>query len=235
MMISEVLQKARDFESQYGPHIPDSERPAFHVTPTIGWMNDPNGFSVYKGEYHLFYQYYPYSSEWGLMHWGHLKSKDLIRWERLPAALAPDQEYDAAGCFSGGAVELPDGRQLLMYTGVRRSRNPDGFIQEIQTQCVAVGDGTDYEKFSGNPILDAKDLPEGGSAIDFRDQRFGRKTAIFMLSSATARLTAAARFCFIRAWRISGENLSAHWTPATISMERCGSVRTSSLWTESRC
>ena len=59
MMISEVLQKARDFESQYGPHIPDSERPAFHVTPTIGWMNDPNGFSVYKGEYHLFYQYYP--------------------------------------------------------------------------------------------------------------------------------------------------------------------------------
>lgn len=171
MMISEVLQKARDFESQYGPHIPDSERPAFHVTPTIGWMNDPNGFSVYKGEYHLFYQYYPYSSEWGLMHWGHLKSKDLIRWERLPAALAPDQEYDAAGCFSGGAVELPDGRQLLMYTGVRRSRNPDGFIQEIQTQCVAVGDGTDYEKFSGNPILDAKDLPEGGSAIDFRDPK----------------------------------------------------------------
>ena len=53
-MISEALQRAREFEAQYGPHIPGSERPAFHATPTIGWMNDPNGFSIYRGEYHLF-------------------------------------------------------------------------------------------------------------------------------------------------------------------------------------
>ena len=170
-MISTTLQKARDFESQYGPHIPDRERPAFHVTPTIGWMNDPNGFSFYKGECHLFYQYHPYSNEWGPMHWGHMKTKDFIRWERLPVALAPDEEYDAAGCFSGGAAEMPDGRQLLMYTGVQRGRNPDGFLHDIQTQCVAIGDGVNYQKYSGNPVLTAKDLPEGGSAIDFRDPK----------------------------------------------------------------
>jgi len=173
-MTSELLQKARDFEAQYGPHIPAAERPAFHATPTIGWMNDPNGFSVYKGEYHLFYQYHPYSNEWGPMHWGHLKSRDLIRWERLPAALAPDQDYDASGCFSGGAVELPDGRQLLLYTGVQRSRSPEGFLQDIQTQCVAIGDGVDYEKYAGNPVLDGKDLPEGGSIVDFRDPKVWR-------------------------------------------------------------
>ena len=174
-MISEALQKARDFEAQYGPHIPASERPAFHATPTIGWMNDPNGFSIYKGEYHLFYQYYPYSNEWGPMHWGHLKSKDLIRWERLPAAMAPDMPYDASGCFSGGAVELPDGRHLLMYTGVQRGHNPDGFIQDIQTQCIAIGDGINYEKCLDNPVLDGKDLPEGGSTIDFRDPKIWRE------------------------------------------------------------
>ena len=116
-MTSDALQKARAFEAQYGPHIPAGERPAFHLTPTIGWMNDPNGFSIYRGEYHLFYQYHPYSNEWGPMHWGHVKSGDLIRWERLPAALAPDCGYDAAGCFSGGAVEMPDGRQHGGFPG----------------------------------------------------------------------------------------------------------------------
>ena len=173
-MTSDMLQKARDFEAQYGPHIPDSERPAFHATPTIGWMNDPNGFSVYKGEYHLFYQYHPYNNEWGPMHWGHLKSKDLLRWERLPVALAPDQEYDASGCFSGGAVELPDGRHLLLYTGVQRHHNAQGFLQDVQTQCVAIGDGVNYEKWNGNPVLDGKDLPEGGSSVDFRDPKIWR-------------------------------------------------------------
>ena len=67
-MTSERLQKARDLEARYGPRIPDSERPALHATPAIGWMNDPNGFSMYRGECHLFYQYHPYSNEWGPMH-----------------------------------------------------------------------------------------------------------------------------------------------------------------------
>lgn len=170
-MTSKELKEARDFEAQYGPRIPDVERPAFHVTPGIGWMNDPNGFSVYKGEYHLFYQYHPYSNEWGPMHWGHSKTRDFIKWERLPIAIAPDEDYDASGCFSGSAVELPDGKQLLMYTGVQSDRNAEGYIQDIQTQCIAIGDGVDYEKFTGNPVLTAKDLPRGGSAVDFRDPK----------------------------------------------------------------
>ena len=183
-MTSEALQKARDFEAQYGPHIPDSERPAFHATPTIGWMNDPNGFSFYKGECHLFYQYHPYSIEWGPMHWGHLKTKDFIHWERLPCALAPDEEYDASGCFSGGAVELPDGRQLLMYTGVRRVHSEEGFVREIQTQCVALGDGVDYEKHDGNPVLDGEDLPAGGSVVDFRDPKVWQEGDAFYAAIA---------------------------------------------------
>ena len=68
-------------------------------------MNDPNGFIHYNGQYHLFYQHYPYQPVWGPMHWGHAVSDDLVRWQYLPVALAPDQPYDRDGCFSGSAIE----------------------------------------------------------------------------------------------------------------------------------
>ena len=32
------------------------ERPAFHVSAPVGWINDPNGFSIYQ---------YFYFSKWG--------------------------------------------------------------------------------------------------------------------------------------------------------------------------
>lgn len=170
-MVSEKLQKARDFEGKYIPYVPASKRPAFHVTGGIGWINDPNGFSVYKGEYHLFFQYHPYSTKWGPMHWGHVKTRDFVRWAFLPVAMAPDEPYDHAGCFSGSAVEMPDGRQLLMYTGVQQVRQEDGVLRDIQTQCIAIGDGINYEKCPENPVLTEKDLPEGGSKYDFRDPK----------------------------------------------------------------
>ena len=173
-MISDALQKARDYEVKYGAFIQQEERPAFHVTPRVGWMNDPNGFSVYKGMYHIFFQYHPYTTQWGPMHWGHAVSQDLLHWEYLPVAIAPDQPYDQGGCFSGSAMELPDGRQLLMYTGVERQRGEDGTFRDIQTQCLAVGDGLNYEKYEGNPVLTGKDIPEGFSINDFRDPKIFR-------------------------------------------------------------
>lgn len=172
--MTEILQKARDYEVKYSAFIKPEERPAFHLTPRVGWMNDPNGFCVYKGAYHLFYQYHPYSTKWGPMHWGHAVSRDLLRWEALPAAIAPDTDYDYAGCFSGSAIELPDGRQLLMYTGVTREQSEDGVVRDLQTQCLAVGDGMNYEKVPTNPVLTGLDVPEGFSRNDFRDPKIFR-------------------------------------------------------------
>ena len=99
----------------------------YHMTPYVGWLNDPNGFSYYKGKYHQFYQYNPYDVRWAPMHWGHAVSTDLLHWEYLPCALAPDSPADnSPGCFSGSATEMDDGKQLLMYTSVIAEKQPNG-------------------------------------------------------------------------------------------------------------
>ena len=167
-MISSELKKAREFEEREGRLISEEERPVFHFSPLTGWLNDPNGFSYHDGKYHLFYQYHPYDSHWGPMHWGHAVSADLISWEYLPCAMAPDQPYDGAGCFSGSALTLPDGRHLLMYTGCDAGKT-DSTGRWCQTQCIAVSSGPEYIKYKGNPVLTGDDLPEGGDTYEFRD------------------------------------------------------------------
>ena len=174
-MTSQTLREARKYEEASEKLISKEERPDFHLTPRAGWMNDPNGFCYYKGQYHLFYQYYPYESKWGPMHWGHAVSSDLLHWEYLPCALAPDEAYDRDGCFSGSAMVLPDGRHLLMYTGVLKEHQGRDIYREVQTQCIAVGDGIDYEKYEQNPVLDEQDIPEGSSRYDFRDPRIWKQ------------------------------------------------------------
>lgn len=174
-MITQTLHEARNYEEIYDKAIKREERPVFHLSARTGWMNDPNGFSYYGGKYHLFYQYYPYESKWGLMYWGHAVSEDLLHWEYLPAALSPDELYDKDGCFSGSAVTLPDGRHLLMYTGVLKEHQRNGSVCEVQTQCLAVGDGIDYEKYGENPVLTEQDTPEGSSRFDFRDPKMWQK------------------------------------------------------------
>ena len=129
--MSEMLEKARNYEAERIARTNPDTKPLFHIAAPAGWINDPNGFSVYDGRIHLFYQYNPYGREWGPMHWGHSVSDDMIHWEQLPAALAPDQEYDKIGCFSGSAIEA-DGQHVLVYTGVTKIKLEDGSEQERQ-------------------------------------------------------------------------------------------------------
>lgn len=170
-MSSQVLREARKYEELKEQTIAQKERPLFHLSSRVVWMNDPNGFSYYAGKYHLFYQYHPYDTCWGPMHWGHAVSSDLLRWEYLPAALAPDTACDSDGCFSGGALEAENGQHMLIYTGVSRQAQENGEVRDIQTQCVAFGDGIDYRKYHKNPVVDIKDLPADSSRFDFRDPK----------------------------------------------------------------
>ncbi len=151
-----LLNKSREYEATHGESIGAEERPDFHFSPRVGWMNDPNGFSWYNGQYHLFYQYNPYATHWDSMHWGHAVSKDLLHWEYLPAALAPDMEYDRIGCFSGSAIALPDGRQLLLYTSV----NQETLEEHWEYLPAALAPDMEYDRigcFSGSAIA----LPDG--------------------------------------------------------------------------
>ncbi|WP_113927246.1 glycoside hydrolase family 32 protein [Bacillus sp. P14.5] len=148
-------------------------KPAYHLSPPAFWMNDPNGFSYYQGEYHLFYQHHPFSPEWGPMYWGHFKSKDLAHWEEAPIALAPSEEYDRDGCFSGSAIEK-DGKLYLMYTG-NQWTGPDHDTDLYQTQCLAVSeDGMTFEKIAENPVIDP--APQGDiHPHHFRDPKVWKK------------------------------------------------------------
>lgn len=149
--------------------ISKDELPVFHVSPPCGWMNDPNGFSVYQGKTHLFYQFHPYSEVWGPMHWGHCETEDFVKWNELPVALAPDQYYDEGGCFSGSGIETESGH-LLVYTGVIE-KELNGEKITYQNQCIAIGDGKNYIKIEQNPVATGEMLPKNCSREHFRDPK----------------------------------------------------------------
>ena len=171
--------------------------PKYHVAPPIGWLNDPNGFSYYKGEYHIFYQYHPYSVNWGPMHWGHSTSKDLCHWEHQPIAITPGEFsegkewYDWDGCFSGCGYEF-EGKLWLMYTSQRFNRsaegtdiggnasNPSGYNPSgsagggnvTERQCFAYSeDGINFTKYEKNPVIDIPNDHPVIANIDFRDPK----------------------------------------------------------------
>ena len=164
-MISQTLREARQAEEAFEKRITKEQRPMFHLTPRTGWMNDPNGFTYYQGKYHLFYHYYPYDSQWGLMHWGHAVSVDLLHWQYAPAALAPDEYYDKDGVWSGSAMEMPDGRLLMAYTGMVEMMDENSRKIPRQIQCLAVGDGIDFVKFRGNPVITSDMIPEDRKSV----------------------------------------------------------------------
>ncbi len=108
-------------------------------------MNDANGLVYKDGEYHLYFQYNPYGSVWGNMHWGHSVSKDLVHWEHLDPAIASDT---LGHIFSGSAVvdkrtaQATVKIQLCFYTSASEYRM-------VRFRCMAYStdNGRTYTKY----------------------------------------------------------------------------------------
>ncbi|KAL5822503.1 hypothetical protein ACOSQ4_020403 [Xanthoceras sorbifolium] len=126
-------------------------RTGFHFQPAKNWMNGP---MIYKGIYHLFYQYNPQGAVWGNIVWAHSTSTDLINWTPHDIAIEPSQPSDQYGCWSGSATILPGGRPAIFYTGTIDSNN-------TQVQNLAMPKNysdpylREWFKYSKNPLISA--------------------------------------------------------------------------------
>lgn len=148
-------------------------RPQIHFSPKEHWMNDPNGMVYNEGIYHLFYQYYPDSTVWGPMHWGHATSTDMIHWKEQSIALYPDS---IGYIFSGGAVIDKnntsgfgkDGKAPLVaiftqHDPVGEKEGTDVF--QNQSIAYSLNNGKTWIKYANNPVI------KNPGIKDFRDPK----------------------------------------------------------------
>lgn len=143
----------------------ESFRSVYHHTPAYGWMNDPNGMFYKDGVYHLYFQYNPYGSVWGNMHWGHSTSTDLMHWKFEGCAIVPDAW---GAIFSGSCVVDHEntagfGKEAVVAFYTSAKSTPWGDIQ-MQSMAYSLDNGKTFTKYEGNPILTS-------SEKDFRDPK----------------------------------------------------------------
>jgi fructan beta-fructosidase len=129
-------------------------RPQFHFSPRIGWMNDVNGPYYQDGLYHLFYQYNPTTAAGSPgfdMHWGHSVSSDLVHWQEWPIALFPDHTGD---CYSGTAFFINQN-----IPGINDSEKLPTpaliFTATASGQSLATSEdgGHTWKRYANNPVV----------------------------------------------------------------------------------
>ncbi|RHQ99881.1 glycoside hydrolase family 32 protein [Peptoclostridium sp. AF21-18] len=108
----------------------DKDRLNYHIMPTSGWVNDPNGLCQFKGVYHIYYQYSPFDVNGKLKLWGHITTEDFIEYQEHEPVLYPDFRYDQNGVYSGSAV-VRNGKINYFYTG--NVKHLDGDYDYIMT------------------------------------------------------------------------------------------------------
>jgi beta-fructofuranosidase len=128
--------------------------------PPVGWLNDPNGLSKYRGKYHAFFQYSPDNPNGGRKLWGHYISDDYVHFEYVGESLEPDKPYDKNGVYSGSAL-IEDDKMFLYYTGNVKQEGDHDFTysgREANTVLVTTPDG--MSGFEKQLIMTNDDYPD---------------------------------------------------------------------------
>ncbi|BCT77315.1 glycosyl hydrolase family 32 [Sinomonas cyclohexanicum] len=139
---------------------PDRSFPRLHPRPAQGWVNDPNGIVFADGRWHVFFQHNAESARHHRIHWGHVSSADLVRWDAHPLALAPQYGGpDAYGCWTGVAT-LDAGVPTAVYSGV-----VDG---SGRSQVVLARGSADLVEWTQDGVV-AAGMPDDPRVIAVRD------------------------------------------------------------------
>ena len=96
-------------------------RPQFHGMPSGSWTNESHGLIYSGGRYHVFFQKNANGPYMSRLHWGHISSENLYDWTEEPIAIAPGEDYDIKGCWSGCVYE-DEGNTYLLYTAVDNAK-----------------------------------------------------------------------------------------------------------------
>lgn len=149
-------------------------RDQYHFSQNTNWSNDPNGLVYFDGEWHLFFQYNPFSNKHGNLSWGHAVSTDLVHWEELDVALYPDNEVfgntapgneDLGNIFSGSCVvdennttgffdDVPEKKGLVaIFTHASWLKVDDIRAGQSQSIAYSLDKGRTWIKYEGNPVI----------------------------------------------------------------------------------
>lgn len=86
-----------------------------HLEMPHGLINDPNGLCYHQGKYQIFFQWNPFGCEHKHKHWAYTQTTDFINYTKPQIALAPVDDFDKHGCYSGSA-RSKDGQLEIFYT-----------------------------------------------------------------------------------------------------------------------
>ena len=156
----------------------DKDRLNYHIMPTSGWVNDPNGLCQFKGVYHIYYQYSPFDVNGKLKLWGHITTEDFIKYQEHEPVLYPDFRYDQNGVYSGSAV-VRNGKINYFYTGNVKYLDGDyDYIMTGREQNLIACSSEDGFNFSEKElIMTNTDFPSNLS-LHVRDPKVYHKNGI---------------------------------------------------------